>query len=705
AGANDLEARLRAALETLGSSSQTAGHLLAPVLGPAHPPASGHTVAELETLARRLTDVGEYRRRARSFLRFVSPGFYGARADYQRYLEAGYRETGGEGETGEHLTAAVRDVRAALAVCAESFGPNAPADAAVGEVSEWAAMLLPGMDRFGSLVAMAAVLGRLEPLEMREAFATLLADPATHRQLGAVVPATVYGAWARQLAAGELARTPDQHDRLVESFARLDAEMIGWGRGNVLYTVRDGRPRSANHPSMAALVKYAHAKRRPALRTMLGNSREAVQTLKPCLLMSPLAAAQYLCHGDGRTYRFDAVIVDEASMIPTPDLVVALSLAPQAIIVGDSKQMPPTSFFSKEISAATDDGDEVTFESILDEAAPLLPSTMLRAHYRSRDEALIAFSNAYFYDGRLIAFPDAWGVRPDSGVQFQFVSDGVYGRGKSRANPAEAKRVIDLLREELAHGPSGRQLSVTAMSLAQQSEILEQLNAAAALDPLVRGWVESGGLVRNLETVQGDESDVMFLSVGYGKDADGRMFMNFGPLGQEKGERRLNVAITRARWKTVLVTSLHAGDIDPARASSTGALRLRDYLDYAERGPAALPAIETPASSSGMGLFPAVLLEVLRGQGLDCEARVGVGGYQVDIGVRHPGDRERFVLAVECDGPAYYAAPSARDRELGRRAALERMGWNVHRVFAPAWLRNPDAELERLLARYRQALL
>ena len=225
-----------------------------------------------------------------------------------------------------------------------------------------------------------------------------------------------------------------------------------------------------------------------------------------------------------------------------------------------------------------------------------------------------------------------------------------------------------------------------------------------SLDPVVRGWLEGGGLVRNLETVQGDESDIMILSVGYGKDSEGRLFLNFGPLGQEKGERRLNVAITRAKWKTVLVTSIRSGDIDPARTTSTGTLRLKDYLDYAERGPSSLPAAAA-AANSALTPFEQVVIDAATANGMQCVPRVGVGGYQVDIAVKHPEDPERFVLAIECDGPTFYSAPAARDRELGRHGVLKRMGWNVHRVFAPAWYRNPEAELGRLLEAYRAATL
>jgi very-short-patch-repair endonuclease len=181
------------------------------------------------------------------------------------------------------------------------------------------------------------------------------------------------------------------------------------------------------------------------------------------------------------------------------------------------------------------------------------------------------------------------------------------------------------------------------------------------------------------------------------------MILNFGPLGQEKGERRLNVAVTRAKWKTVVVSSIRSGDIDPARTSSTGTLRLRDYLDYAERGPAALPATSATAAAPPRP-FEQVVRAALEGAGLQCAAQVGVGGYRVDIAVRHPADRERFVLAVECDGPTYFAAPACRDRDLGHTGVLKRMGWQVHRVHAPAWYRHPEAELERILERYRAAI-
>lgn len=698
-------AALKEALGVLGGLNARFDDAAGTVAPTAKTPPSAHFgLAGIGEMAGRLEGVAKFRKKAGSILRFVNPGYYSAKGDYQRYLSDGYRETRSEGDTARALRELQAATEKAKGIAGEAFGAPAVLDGTAAELSAWARRLFEDFDALPTLTEAAAILGKLEALDMRPAMATILADTTTHGRLAAVTRASIYGSWADQLVAGELALTPAQHERLAASFTRLDAEMIGWSRGTVLGEVRARRPRSVNHSAMAPLVKYHRAKRRPSLRAMLGNSREAVQTLKPCLLMSPLAAAQYLCHGAEKTFEFDVVIADEASMIPTADMVVALSLAPQAIIVGDSKQMPPTNFFNKEIAPTSDDEEEdVTFESILDEAAPIIPSTMLRAHYRSRDESLIAFSNVHFYDGRLIAFPDAWGVRPESGVRFEFVEDAVYGRGGSRANTAEALRTIEVLRRELEASNFERHVAVTAMSLAQQQEILKELESAASIDAVIRRWLDEGGLVRNLETVQGDESDVMVLSVGYGKDADGKLYLNFGPLGQEKGERRLNVAITRAKWKTVVVSSLRAPDIDPARTSSTGTLRLRDYLDYAERGPVALP--EAVAGGSGaVGAFEQVVMRALEANGLRCVPAVGVGGYRIDIGVSHPEDPERFVLAVQCDGPSYYGAPAARDRDLGHPFVLKRMGWKTHRVFAPAWHRDPAGELARVLEAYRAAL-
>jgi len=393
-------------------------------------------------------------------------------------------------------------------------------------------------------------------------------------------------------------------------------------------------------------------------------------------------------------------------MIPTADVAVAISLARQLVVTGDSKQMPPTSFFERSISEAEaeETAEEIVFESILDEAATLLPSRSLRWHYRSRDEALIAFSNANFYGGELVTFPAPRNGSHHSGVRFEFVEGAVYGRGGSRANPAEAERAVALLARELREHP-GREVAITAMSTAQQAEIQARVEAAAASDALIADWLSKGGRVKNLETVQGDECDTMILSLGYGRDTAGRLILNFGPLAQAGGERRLNVAVTRARWTTILVASIRAADIPPDRTSSPGALRLRDYLDYAERGPIALAArVRVNAGADTESPFETAVLQALSAAGLRCVPQVGVGSYRIDIGILHPERDGDFVLGVECDGAAYHAAASARDRDVIRQAVLEGMGWRIHRIWSTAWFRDPAKGVAEVLAAYNAAL-
>ncbi len=384
-----------------------------------------------------------------------------------------------------------------------------------------------------------------------------------------------------------------------------------------------------------------------------------------------------------------------------------MSMAKQLIVCGDSKQMPPTAFFDRLVVDAGEDddpeGDGATFESLLDEAVTLLPPQSLRWHYRSRDESLIAFSNAHFYGGSLVTFPVP-AESPDAGVEFEFVPDGLYGRGGSRANPPEAEAVVRVLSAELAKFPT-REVGITAMSTAQQAEIAASLEHAALSDAVVKGWLDGGNRPKNLETIQGDECDTMIISLGYGRDAAGKMILNFGPLAREGGERRLNVAVTRARWKTVLVSSIKAVDIPPERTQAVGALALHDYLDYAERGAIALAgAVRINADADTESPFETAVLRELTARGLRCQAQVGVGSYRIDIGLRHPSKDGLFVLGVECDGATYHSAPCARDRDIVRQEVLERMGWRFHRVWSTNWFRNPKAEADRVVAAYEKAL-
>ena len=672
--------------------------------------------SDLDAAAHLVMAVGAlaaYRRSAASPLRWILPNYYRFRSAPETHAELGLAETGREQDEAPRLRSLQRAVETALGALQSAFSDAPGRNEPLAALAQWASRLVHDEAGLRALIEVRHVLALLERHHAKAFVGEVLAQAVAHTKPTRSVEATAYAEWAeRALRRTSDLLSPEAHARLVGQYGEADRDLRLWARRSVMHAVVNKRP-SANSGEMTRLEQFDRAQRRPALRKMLAETRGAVQGIKPCILVSPLAVAQYLCHKAGRDYQFDVCIVDEASMVPTADMVVAISLAPQLIVCGDSKQMPPTDFFRKVISSNDDDDPDddpgavapIKFESVLDECAPLLrPAAELTYHYRSRDETLIAFSNAHFYGGRLIAFPDCWEQREESGVKFEFVPDGVYGRGGTTTNPQEARRVVELLRAERARWPD-RSVAITAMSTAQQAEIQARLYDLASLDPIVRLWSESGGRARNLETIQGDECDTMILSVGYGKDAAGKLTMNFGPLGRAKGERRLNVAVTRARWKSILVSSIHATDINPTSTSPEGLLRLRDYLDYAERGEIALSStIRVNAGADTESPFEAAVLAELMRRGLDCVPQVGVGKYRIDIGIRDPDVTGRFLLGVECDGAMYHSAPTARDRDLLRERVLTNMGWEIARVWSTAWFQDPEREVQRLLERFQAAV-
>ena len=503
--------------------------------------------------------------------------------------------------------------------------------------------------------------------------------------------------------------------RARECFCRADEAHLLINRATLQATLSQCRPNCdhaiAGSPIATLLREGAKSRRRMSVRALLRETGALVQTLKPCFLMSPLSVSTYLDEG---AVRFDTVIFDEASQIFPEDAIGAICRADQLIVVGDNRQMPPTSFFKSFVEAeegeASDAGD---FESVLDLCATFLPTLSLRWHYRSRNEALIAFSNAAFYGGRLVTFPSAHPDRPGFGVGYEPV-EGLFDRA-THTNRAEAERVVDLVAEHLARTPT-RSLGVVAFSVAQQ-ELIERLidrrrQEDPAFDAALRqneeGQSEEDAapfFVKNLETVQGDERDVILFSVAYGPDKTGRLLHNFGPLNNEGGERRLNVAITRAKERIVVIASIHAADIDLSRSKAEGVRLLRAYLDFAEHSVAALPQTQpSPATAEPpeAGGFAREVADCLREAGFAVEEQVGCSSFRIDLAVRAPdGDG---ALAVECDGVAAAMTANARDRERLRRSVLEGLGWRVHRVSSVDWFRHPAAEREALLQAARAAM-
>lgn len=489
-----------------------------------------------------------------------------------------------------------------------------------------------------------------------------------------------------------------EHERILGEFQELDRELVRQGAGRVVE--KAGADAAALFPDEATVLsKEAHKKTKHwPLRRLFDAIPNLVLKLKPCLLMSPLSVSQFLPADPGKML-FDVVVFDEASQILPEDALGAIYRGRQVVITGDNRQLPPTTFF-QQIAGDGDDDDTAQeetplFESILDACLGAgLPQKLLRWHYRSRHEHLIAFSNERFYDGRLVTFPAALAEHPGLGVKFHHVPDGVYDRGGRRDNVREAEVVADLVFDHYHRTPE-QTLGVIAFSFAQmnaiEDEIERRLRKAPDLERFFQEDRLEGFFIKNLETVQGDERDVIFLSVGYGRDASGKLAQNFGPLNREGGARRLNVAVTRARRKLVLVSSLRAADLD---GDSRAVDHLRRYLDFAERGIATLTPDEA-AAEEPHGLEKEVL-DVLAGLGYQGVSQVGCSAVRIDLGVLDPRAPGCFLLGIEFDGPSYRQAGTARDRDRLRPEVLQQLGWNLHRIWAPDWLYRRDEEIERL---------
>lgn len=465
------------------------------------------------------------------------------------------------------------------------------------------------------------------------------------------------------------------------------------------------RPQAGQKPDPEmALVLRELAKQRAHLpvRRLVHGIPTLLPKLKPCLLMSPLSVAQYL---DAAHASFDVVVFDEASQIPVWDAVGAIARGKQLIVVGDPKQLPPTNFFNR-----SDDADEPAaenaedapvqdLESILDECLGAgLPTLRLAWHYRSRHESLITFSNHRYYESRLITFPSS--VTHDMAVKLNVVP-GIYDRGSTRTNRVEADAIV---KEILAHfsDEARRKLTMGVVTFNQTQQRLietlldEELRKAPDLEQRIAEHGPERLFIKNLENVQGDERDLILFSITYGKDAAGRMAMNFGPLNQDGGQRRLNVAITRARVGVTIFSSIRPEDIDLSRTRSTGVMDLKNYLEFAAKGPRALVEQAVPSGMEPESPLEIEIIRALRDKGWTVHPQVGCSGYRIDMGVVHPQEPGRYLLGIECDGATYHSLPTARDRDRLRQIVLEGLGWTLHRVWSTDWWTDPEREIQKL---------
>jgi hypothetical protein len=422
--------------------------------------------------------------------------------------------------------------------------------------------------------------------------------------------------------------------------------------------------------------------------------------LAPCMLMSPISVAQYF---DANAAKFDLVVFDEASQMPTCEAVGAIARGTSVIVVGDPKQMPPTSFFSTN-TFDEDNVEQEDLESILDDCLALsMPSYHLLWHYRSKHESLIAFSNAMYYDNNLLTFPST----DDLAAKVKLVKvKGFYDRGKTKQNRAEAKAIVDYIIYRLSNPLlSKKSLGVVTFSSVQQSLIEDLLTETFLLRPDLEKLAYEGEealFVKNLENVQGDERDIILFSVGYGPDEFGKVGLNFGPINREGGWRRLNVAVSRARYEMQVFSTLRADQIDLNRTNSEGVAGLKAFLAYAEKGKLALPSNLMAQNIQTTGLEEAIATEI-RKHGYKANTRIGCSAYKIDIGIVHPDYPNQYLLAILCDGPTYRSARTSGDREIVQPGVLKSLGWNIMKVWSTEWWEDPGEVTQSILASIHKA--
>ncbi|WP_136608738.1 DUF3320 domain-containing protein [Paenibacillus dokdonensis] len=495
--------------------------------------------------------------------------------------------------------------------------------------------------------------------------------------------------------------TGNVFEETISRFKEADTQYMKCTRQEIAARLSARVPQmtqEASQSSEAGILQRAirSGGRNVSIRKLFEQIPNLLPRLVPCMLMSPISVAQYL---DPDHFQFDIIIFDEASQVPTAQAVGALARGKQSIIVGDPKQLPPTSFFSKS-SQETEDEDAALqdMESILDDCLALgMPERHLTWHYRSRHESLIAFSNGYYYDNKLMTFPSP--DEPVSSVKWCPV-DGFYDRGRTKQNRAEGAAVIrEIIRRIKDPVLRLRSLGVVTFSSIQQTLIEDLLEEAMLQEPeleILLAQLPEPLFIKNLENVQGDERDVILFSVGYGPDVSGKVSLNFGPLNRQGGWRRLNVAVSRARYEMLIYSTLHAHHLNASRISSQGVLGLKAFLEYAEKGKRILPAGETSSNAYTASHVHRSLASELKSRGYQTDLYVGASGYRVDLGVLEPKS-DQYILGILLDGLMYQNAESARDRNILREEVLGQLGWNLLRVWSPDWWENREGVIRRII--------
>lgn len=618
---------------------------------------------------------------------------------------AGHSDASGLGDVAQVIEALMADTKASLARVSDVLGiaqqsggqdlQTTPLAQLAGRLEQWRAGLgsMRHMGRFNALAEQM----RNEELAQFVPVAACCEQPD---QLGAALELT----WTSGLLQSVYAGNPTlqhfdriQHEHRIARFRELDLASLRHAQTKLAAKVWTAKP-NLNHPGEMSVLRTElnKKKRHLPIRQLIHKAGRAIQQIKPVFMMSPMSIANFLPPG---IIEFDVVIFDEASQVKAVDAFGAILRGRQVVVVGDTRQMPPTDFFGRDVEIDDEDNTTGDIESILSMfKAAGCAERYLRWHYRSRHESLIAVSNAEFYDSKLVIFPSA-GTDPSvTGVGFEHLPDALYDRGRTRTNMGEAKAVA---RAVIAHAIERPKLSlgVAAFSAAQRDlidvevELLRRRTPQA--EPFFSQHPSEPFFVKNLENIQGDERDAIFISIGYGRNETGKIAREFGPLNKEGGHRRLNVLITRAKMIMRVFCNFKAEDMDLDASAKHGVRALKNFLKYAESGQLEVSYETGKAADSP---FETEVIRALRELNYEVEPQVGTAGYFIDMAVKDPNKPGRYLLAIECDGAAYHSSRSARDRDRLRQGVLEGLGWSFHRIWSTDWFRNRQQEISRVVA-------
>ena len=525
----------------------------------------------------------------------------------------------------------------------------------------------------------------------------------------AVFYRSIYNSCARWIIANEdslssfngvmMRKDLESYKAVCREFEQLTRNELAARLSANIPDIRTGALSSSEAGILQKAIKSGG--RMMSVRKLFDSIPNLLRKLAPCMLMSPISVAQYI---DPSYPQFDLVIFDEASQMPTCEAVGAIARGKNLVVVGDPKQLPPTSFFSS--NHVDEDNMELEdMESILDDCLALsMPQEHLLWHYRSRHESLIAFSNRKYYDNKLYTFPSPY----DKISRVSFVPvKGFYDRGRTKRNIAEAEAVVNEIERRLKDPELSKEsLGVVTFNVVQQNLISDMIDELFAKHPEYEEASKSTGeelFIKNLENVQGDERDVILFSIGYGPDENGKLALNFGPLNRDGGWRRLNVAVSRARKEMLVFSVLRPEQIDVSRSRAEGVKSIKDFLEFAMYGTRALTVKNTGHEKEKDILVDAIADEI-RKKGYEVNTNIGCSEFRIDIGVVHPENKDKYAIGIMLDGINYASSGTSRDRNIVQESVMKSLGWYVSRIMVLDWFENPEKEKERIFNEITQVI-